>query len=77
MMHYAHVVMEAKELGFSSESAARNFARRVVTAAAILAIAPEDVLTEWHEKSRCQAGACGPVMETMTRLNVLIPEEAC
>ena len=75
MMHYAHVVMEAKEMGFPSETSARNFARRVVTAAAILAIAPEDVLTEWREKSRYPASTYSPVMETM--FNVQIPEEVC
>lgn len=72
MMHYAHIVMEAKELGFSTEPAARVFARKIFTTAALLAMMPEEVLEEWRSHSRDESGL---VMETMLRLDTLVPEE--
>lgn len=75
MMHYAHVVMEAKELGFASDEAAKKFARKVVTTAALLTMMPEDVLAVWSGKSHSTPEERKPVVDVMRRLNSLIPDE--
>lgn len=74
MMHYANVVMEAKDLGFQTEESARNFARKVITTAALLAMMPEDVLAVWCRKSHGNDHDL-PVLDTMNRLNIQVPEE--
>ena len=49
MMHYAQVILEAKSLGFD-DAQARDFARRVVSAAALMSVMPEDVLKAWNAR---------------------------
>ena len=75
MMHYAHVVMGAKELGFATDEAAKQFARKVVTTAALLTIMPEDVLAVWTGKSHAAPEVQKPVVDVMQRLDSLIPTE--
>ncbi len=76
MMHYAQVILEAKSLGFNDEQATL-FARRVVTAAAIMAIMPEDVLRVWNASSkgedRQNEEEERQVREVMDELSLSIP----
>ncbi len=74
MMYYAHVVTEAKELGFESDEAARIFARKIITTAALLAMMPEEVLQQWRDGTP-EGGETGPVMEVMGRLDIRVPEK--
>lgn len=71
MMHYAHVVLEAKDLGFS-EPEAREFARKVVTTAAILAMMPEEVLCNWRDRTQ-RENPKNPISSTMKRLGAAVP----
>lgn len=76
MMHYAQVILEAKSLGFNDEQATL-FARRVVTAAAIMAIMPEDVLRVWNASSKSEDRQNEEeerqVREVMDELSLSIP----
>ncbi|MDO5113544.1 MAG: hypothetical protein Q4E67_04130 [Planctomycetia bacterium] len=73
MMHYAQVILEAKALGCEAEEAT-DLARKVVTAAAILAVMPEDVLYVWSDRQRRSNGD-DLVVQTMSRLGAKIPEK--
>lgn len=73
MMHYAQVILEAKALGCGAEEAT-DLARKVVTAAAILAVMPEDVLHVWSNHQR-RSNADDLVVQTMSRLGAKIPEK--
>ncbi len=68
MMHYAQVIVQAKSLGLNDEDA-RNFARRVVTAAAMMAVLPEDVLQAWNERNENQSET-HPLVEAMKGLEI-------
>jgi len=68
MMHYAQVIVQAKALGLSDEEAT-NFARRVVTAAAMMAVLPEDVLQAWNERAENLAEN-QPIIEAMNGLEI-------
>ena len=69
MMHYAQVIVEARSLGFN-EAQATDFARRVVTAAALMSVMPEDVLKAW--KSRLEKREEDqPILEALSELNAV------
>lgn len=71
-MHYAQVILEAKSLGFNDEQATQ-FARKVVTAAALMAIMPEDVLRVWNEKTQNNSDEDRQVREVMAELGDALP----
>lgn len=68
MMHYAQVIVQAKSLGLNDEEA-KDFARRVVTAAAMMAVLPEDVLQAWNERNEKPAET-NPLVEAMEGLEI-------
>ena len=68
MMHYAQVIVKAKSLGLNDEEAT-DFARRVVTAAAMMAVLPEDVLQAWNERNENQSET-HPLVEAMEGLKI-------
>ena len=68
MMHYAQVIVKAKSLGLNDEEAT-EFARRVVTAAAMMAVLPEDVLQAWNERNENQSES-NPLVEAMEGLEI-------
>lgn len=70
MMHYAQVILEAKSLGFNEEQAT-DFARRVVTAAALMAMMPEDVLKAWNGGS--EASENRELLSVMSDLELAAP----
>ncbi|MDO4574465.1 MAG: hypothetical protein Q4D98_04560 [Planctomycetia bacterium] len=72
MMHYAQVILEAKSLGCDDENA-KELARKVVTAAAILAVMPEDVLQVWRDRDK-RENQDDAVVQTMSRLGARVPE---
>lgn len=74
MMHYAQVILEAKSLGFDDEQAT-EFARRVVTTAALMAMRPEDVLRVWNGRSEDKLED-RPVLEAMTELSESVMSKA-
>ncbi|MBQ6108953.1 MAG: hypothetical protein IJK97_12150 [Thermoguttaceae bacterium] len=68
MMNYAQVIVKAKNLGLNDEEAT-DFARRVVTAAAMMAVLPEDVLQAWNERNENQSET-HPLVEVMEGLEI-------
>lgn len=70
MMHYAQVILEAKSLGFD-DAQARDFARRVVTAAALMSVMPEDVLKAWKARLE-KREEDQPILETLSELDAVM-----
>ena len=68
MMHYAQVIVKAKSLGLNDEEAT-DFARRVVTAAAMMAVLPEDVLQAWNDRAENHTEN-NPLLEAMESLEI-------
>ena len=68
MMHYAQVIVQAKSLGLNDQEAT-DFARRVVTAAAMMAVLPEDVLQAWNERNENQSET-HPLVEALEGLEI-------
>ncbi len=62
MMNYAQVVYQAEQMGCSQDEA-RDFARKVITTAALLAVMPEDVLQTWCERNGKKIEGVQPVSE--------------
>ncbi|MDO4571059.1 MAG: hypothetical protein Q4D38_11785 [Planctomycetia bacterium] len=73
MMHYAQVILEAKSLG-CDETKAKDFARKVVTAAALLAVMPEEVLKTWNDREK-RSDENDAIVRTMARLGAEVPEK--
>lgn len=74
MMHYAQVIVQAKSLGLNDKEAT-DFARRVVTAAAMMAVLPEDVLQAWNQRNENQSEN-HPLVEAMEGLEIGANQEA-
>ena len=76
MMNYAQVVYQAEQMGCSQDEA-RDFARKVITTAALLAVMPEEVLQTWCERNGEKIEGVQPVPEltknrVMTALTDLV-----
>lgn len=70
-MHYAQVILKARSMGLD-EAQATDFARRVVTAAAMMSVMPEDVLQAWNARSENREED-QPVLNAMKELNDRMP----
>lgn len=73
MMHYAQVILEAKSLG-CDDAHAKDFARKVISVAAMLALMPEDVLKAWNDKKR-RENPEDTVVKSLSLLGAVVPEE--